>query len=61
MFGAKACHFQRITHAAPGLARQILQRTVHVVVGDKRSIAFVEQGLDPLRSLMLLGLALRWR
>ena len=58
VLGAKACHLQRVAHAAPGFAGQILQCTIHVIVGHHDGIALLEQGFDALGSLALLRLIL---
>ena len=54
MVGTKARHLQRVAHAAAGIACQILQRTVDIVVGNHDGIAFLEKSLDALRRLALL-------
>ena len=59
MAGAEARHFQRIADAAAGFARQVLQRAVHVVVGDHDRVALTQQAAQPVGGLALLVGALR--
>ena len=58
MVGAEARHFQRIADAAAGFARQVLQRAIHVVVGDHHRVALT-QAAQPVGGLALLVGALR--
>ena len=59
MVGAEARHFQRIADAAAGFARQVLQRAIHVVVGDHHRVALTQQAAQPVGGLALLVGALR--